>query len=66
MKKEICVTVTLPVTFRMEIDDSNEIECIKNSILDMADNYFESSGIDPIISDCYDATTDEPLTDLID
>jgi hypothetical protein len=65
MIRQIRVTVAYPVTFEIEIDDSEDILEIKSKIYDQADYYFESSGTDPIITES-DALDDEPLIDLID
>lgn len=51
MKKTITVTVSYPVTFQIEIDDSKEFSDIREEVLIKADQFFESSSIRPIIID---------------
>jgi len=52
MLKTIKVTVVYPQSFTTEIETEDSIEAQRDSIKDQADYYMETSGSDPIITDC--------------
>lgn len=56
MKKTIQVTVTYPVSFKIEIDDSLPKEQIIEQIKDQADYYLTSSSVCPSITESTDKT----------
>jgi len=56
MKKTIQVTVTYPVSFKIEIDDSLPKEQIIEQIKDRADYYLTSSTVYPSITESTDKT----------
>ena len=49
MMKTVTVTVSYPVTFEIDLDDSEYIEVLRDIVLTKADKYFESSSIKPVI-----------------
>lgn len=50
MKREIVVSVNFPQTFRIEIDDEEDIEVIRERIKDHADYLMDSGQSEPIIT----------------
>ena len=52
MLKKVKVTVIYPVTFETEIDDSLDDVDNRDKIYNEADRMFNSSSIDPIITEC--------------
>lgn len=50
MMKTVSVTVSYPVSFQIDLDDSEYIEVLRDMVLTRADKYFESSSIKPVIT----------------
>lgn len=51
MLKTITVTVAYPVTFQIEVDDSESSEVITDKVLKKADHYLETTSIEAYILD---------------
>ena len=49
MMKTVSVTVSYPVSFEINLDDSEYIDVLRDMVLTKADKYFESSSIKPVI-----------------
>ena len=51
MMKTVSVTVSYPVSFEIDLDDSEYIDVLRDMVLTEADKYFESSSIKSVIVD---------------